>query len=103
MAVELLSGAIAGSDAGDVGPDDVWGHVFVAFSLGMIGDPEQVKARAKGVIDRIEATPTVDGVAPRIPGHRSLMARDRALASGVVEVDRASFDELVELVGTGSP
>ena len=103
MAVELLSGAIAGSDAGDVGPDDVWGHVFVAFSLGMIGDPEQVKARAQGVIDRIAATPTVDGVAPRIPGHRSLMARDRALASGVVEVDRASFDELVDLVGTGSP
>ncbi len=103
MAVELLSGAIAGSDAGDVGVDDVWGHVFVAFSLGMIGDPDQVRARAQEVIDRIVATPTVDGVPPRIPGHRSLVARDRALASGVVEVDEASLAELVDLVGTDNP
>lgn len=99
MAVELLAGAIAGADGGDVGPEGVWGHVFVAFSLAMIDEPDRVRARAQGVIDRIAATPTIDGSPPRIPGHRSLMARDRALARGLVEVDQASFDELVDLVG----
>lgn len=98
LAIELLSGAIAGADAVGVGPDDVWGHVFVAFSLSMIGDPGEIRERSQEILDRFTSTPTSDGTPPRVPGHRSLMARDEALARGTVDVDQASFEELLGLV-----
>ena len=89
----LIAQAVLG-----VGPEDVWGHVFVAFSLSMIGDPGAIRERSQDILDRFTSTPTTDGVPPRVPGHRSLMARDAALARGTVDVDQASFEELLGLV-----
>ena len=101
MVVELLAGAIAGADAVGVGPEDVWGHVFIAFSPSMVGDPQEIEGEAQRILERITAIPTRDGVPPRIPGHRSLETRDEALGRGTVDVDDAVFAELVSLVENG--
>ena len=99
MAVEVMAGALAGSAAAPVGPDDVWGHVFVAFSTGLIGDPAAIQAEASAILDRLRATPMTSNREVRIPGERSLSNRDAALKRGVVEVDEASLHELMDLVG----
>lgn len=99
MAVELMAGALAGAAAAPVESGDVWGHVFVAFSTSMLGDPAEIESEATAILDRIRATPTsaADGV--RIPGERSLEKRDAALDRGFVDVDEATFGELLHLVG----
>ena len=99
MAIEVMAGALAGSAAAPVGPGDVWGHVFVAFSTAMLGDPDQSRAEASAILNRLRATPMVDGAEIRIPGERSLSTRDAAIERGYVEVDDASLRELLDLVG----
>jgi L-2-hydroxycarboxylate dehydrogenase (NAD+) len=99
MAVEVMAGALAGSAAAPVGSDDVWGHVFVAFSSGMLGDSATIGADASAILDRLRATPMASNSEVRIPGERSLSQRDSALERGVVDVDEASLDELLALVG----
>lgn len=98
MMVELLSGVVAGSAAAPVGPSGGWGHVFVAISLASLGDAAQARQRAQGILDRLMAVESREQTTIRIPGHRSLAARDAAIARGTVEVDQAVFDQLVELV-----
>ncbi len=99
MAIEVMAGALAGAAAAPVGPDDVWGHVFVAFSTAMLGDPDAIRAEASGILDRLRATPMDSEAEVRIPGERSLSTRDAAIERGHVEVDEASLDELLHLVG----
>jgi LDH2 family malate/lactate/ureidoglycolate dehydrogenase len=99
MAVELMAGALAGSAAAPVGPDDVWGHVFVAFSLEMLGDPGRIRRDAEAILERLRNAPTAVGSEIRIPGQRSLANRDAALQRGRVDVDSDSLAELLALVG----
>lgn len=99
MAVEVMAGALAGSAAAPVGPSDVWGHVFVAFSTGMLGDPAEIRSTASLILDRVRATPMGPAGEVRVPGERSLSNRDAALERGYVEVDEESLHELLELVG----
>jgi L-2-hydroxycarboxylate dehydrogenase (NAD+) len=100
MAVEVLAGALAGSAAAPAGPDDVWGHVFVAFSTSMLGDPATIRADASAILDRLRATPMASPGEVRIPGERTLTRRDAALERGLVDVDEGSLDELSALVRT---
>jgi LDH2 family malate/lactate/ureidoglycolate dehydrogenase len=99
MAVEVLAGALAGSAAAPVAPGDVWGHVFVAFSVGMLGDASRIEADASAILERLRATPMASNNSVRIPGERSLANRDAAVERGYVEVDEASLEELSNLVG----
>jgi len=98
MAVELLNGALAGADAVGVTSDDSWGHTFMGISLASLGDPDEMRARGQAIVDRILATPTKPGAEMRIPGRRSLEARDAAVARGTVEVDDGAYEKLVGLV-----
>lgn len=99
MAVEVMAGALAGSSAAPVDPGGVWGHVFVAFATAVLGDPGEIQSEASAILDRIRATPTGSAAGVRIPGERSLTNRDTALEQGFVEVDEATFGELLDLVG----
>ena len=99
MAIEVMAGALAGAAAAPAGPGDAWGHVFVAFSTAMLGDPEIIRAEASEILQRLRATPTSPGAEVRIPGERSLSARDTAIERGYVEVDDASLAELLDLIG----
>jgi len=102
MAVEILNGALAGAAAVPVGSEDVWGHVFIAFSLQMLGDPAEIRGAAQAALDRLSAIETQEGRRVRVPGHRTLMARDASLRRGSVEVDASTFHELCRLVGERS-
>lgn len=98
MAVELLNGVLAGADAVGVKPDDSWGHTFMAISLESLGDATDLRGRAQEIVDRIASTPTKPGSEVRIPGHRSLTARDAALERGTVDVEEATLERLRALV-----
>lgn len=89
MLVEILNVALTGAQ-GD--PVD-WGHVFVAFSLSMLGEEEELRQRTEEEIERLRSA------GGRIPGHGSLSQRDEALERGWVEVDDEAFERLVELAG----
>lgn len=89
MLAKILNVALTGA-RGD--PVD-WGHVFVAFSLSMLGDEDEIRQRTEDEIERIRS------VAGRIPGHESLTRRDEALVRGWIEVDDEVFGRLVELAG----
>lgn len=89
MLIEILNVALTGAE-GD--PVD-WGHVFVAFSLSMLGDEEGMKQRTEDEIERMRSA------GGRIPGHRSLANRDEALERGWVEVDDETYQRLVDLAG----
>lgn len=99
MAVEVMAGALAGSAAAPVESTDVWGHVFVAFSSAMLGDPAKIQTDASAIMDRLRKTPMAPNGEVRIPGERTLSNRDAALEQGVVDVDEASLEELLTLVG----
>ena len=99
MAIEVMAGALAGAAAAPVGPEDVWGHVFVAFSTGMLGDPGRIKDEASAILDRLRTTPISPDAEVRIPGRRSLSTREAATERGFVEVDSGSLHELLTLVG----
>lgn len=99
MAVEVMSGALARAAAAPAGPGDVWGHVFVAFSTAMLGDPATIRAEASEILRRLRSTPMASDREVRIPGERSLSTRDAAIGRGYVEVDNASLGELLDLVG----
>lgn len=86
MMVEILNKALTGA-TGDPGD---WGHLFVAFSMSLLGDEGEIRRRAQAEIDRLEAA------GARIPGHRSLAIRDEALALGWVEVDDDAYERLME-------
>jgi LDH2 family malate/lactate/ureidoglycolate dehydrogenase len=101
MMVEVLNRALGGPGIDDDGVLTDWSHVFVGFSVGLMGDGDEVKARAESELRRIASTETVDGSQVRIPGHRGLVARDEALARGTVEVDDDSYARLLELVEAG--
>jgi LDH2 family malate/lactate/ureidoglycolate dehydrogenase len=101
MMVEVLNRALGGPGIDDDGVLTDWSHVFVGFSVGLMGDGDEVKARAESELRRIASTETVDGSQVRIPGHRGLVARDEALARGKVEVDDDSYARLLELVEAG--
>ncbi|MDX1448637.1 MAG: Ldh family oxidoreductase, partial [Acidimicrobiia bacterium] len=98
MAVELLNGVLAGADAVGVGPEDSWGHTFIGISLDSLGDANELRARAQEMVDRIATTPTKSGSEVRIPGSRSLAARDAALERGTIEVEEATLEQLRALV-----
>jgi len=98
MMVQLLSGVFAGSSALPLSAEDDWSHVFIAISLASLGDPDQMKKTAQNLIDRIRSTQTQDGSEVRIPGHQSLSRRDAALASGTVEIDASTFEQLTNLL-----
>lgn len=89
MMIEILNTALTGAE-GD--PVD-WGHVFVAFSLSMLGDEEELRTRAEDDLERMRTT------GARIPGHNSLANRDRALERGWVEVDDDALRRLEEMAG----
>lgn len=89
MLAEILNVALTGA-GGD--PVD-WGHVFVAFSLSLLGDEDEIRQRTEDEIERIR------NVAGRIPGRESLLRRDDSLARGWVEVDDEAFGRLVDLAG----
>jgi LDH2 family malate/lactate/ureidoglycolate dehydrogenase len=99
MGIEVMAGALAGAAAAPVGTGDVWGHVFVAFSTSMLGDPATIRAEASEILQRLRATPMSTGSQVRIPGERSLSARDSAIERGYVDVDDVSLGELLDLVG----
>ncbi len=101
MFIEVVCGALTGSSAAPVSDADDWGHVFVGISLDALGNPQVMRRRAQEIVDRMTAIPTVDGTPIRIPGHRSLAARDEALARGTVDVDDDSYRRLVELIEKG--
>lgn len=102
MMVEVLNRALSGVEIDENGALHDWGQVFIAFSAGMVGELDQIRARASREFDRLRAVETVDGSVVRVPGHRSLQTRDEALARGTVDVDDDSYARLVELVGEGA-
>jgi len=89
LMVEILNKALTGA-TGDPGD---WGHLFVAFSMSLLGDEGDIRRRAQAEIDRLEAG------GARIPGHRSLAIRDEALTLGWVEVDDDAYERLLAAVG----
>lgn len=91
MMVEILNIALTGAE-GD--PVD-WGHLFVAFSLSMLGDEAAIRGRAEAELERLR------NAGARIPGQRSLARRDEALARGWVDVDEESLRRLVALAEDG--
>lgn len=86
--IEVLNTALTGAQ-GD--PVD-WGHLYVAFSLSMLGDENVIRQKAEDQLDRLR------GIGTRIPGHSSLSNRDEALRRGWVEVDDDAYSRLIELV-----
>jgi LDH2 family malate/lactate/ureidoglycolate dehydrogenase len=98
MTVQLLSGVFGGSATLPLGPADDWGHMFIAISLGAIGEPERMRRDAQTLIDRLRATTTRGDAELRIPGHRTLARRDAALARGTVEVDAGTLEQLTRLL-----
>jgi len=89
MTIEILNKALTGA-TGDPGD---WGHVIVAFSVSLLGDETEVTRRAQAEVDRLRAA------GARIPGHRTLAARDEAVARGWVEVDDTAYENLVAAAG----
>lgn len=89
LMVEILNKALTGA-TGDPGD---WGHVFIAFSLALLGDEGQIRRLAQSEIDRLSAA------GARIPGHRTLARRDEALARGWVDVDDDVYRRLMEAAG----
>jgi delta1-piperideine-2-carboxylate reductase len=89
LTVEILNRALTGA-TGDPGD---WGHVFVVFSLGLLGDEDAVRARAQAEVERLREA------GARIPGHQTLANRDAALERGWVEIDDEVFSRLEESVG----
>lgn len=87
MMIQILNTALTGAE-GD--PVD-WGHLFVAFSISMLGDEEKIRRRAEEDLKRLR-----NAGGGRIPGHRSLSSRDEALSRGWVDVDDEAFRRLVE-------
>lgn len=98
MMVEVLNRALSGPGIDENGVLIDWGHVFVAFSIEMLGEADDVKARAQAEFERLSAIETVDGSSVRIPGHRSLRLRDEALQRGTVAVNDEAYAQLVSLV-----
>lgn len=89
MTVEILNKALTGAE-GDPGD---WGHVFVAFSVGLLGDEDEIRGRAQAEVDRLAKA------GARIPGHRTLANRDESLDRGWVEVDDVAYGKLIDAVG----
>ncbi len=89
MLIEILNVALTGAEGH---PADS-GHVFVTFSLSMLGDDDAIRRRIEDEMDRLR------GVGARIPGHRSLSLRDEARARGSVDVDDDVYQRLVDLAG----
>lgn len=102
MLVEVLNRSLTGVGIDGDGMLTDWGHVIVAFSVGMLGDPEEIRERAGAEFDRILATDTIGDSEMRIPGHRTLRTRDETVARGTVEVDDDNYAKLIELVESGS-
>lgn len=99
MMVQILCSVFGGSAALPIRPaEDDWTHVFIAISLEAVGEPDRMLQDAQSLIDRIRATRTRDGAAVRIPGHRTLAARDAALARGTVDVDAGTLEQLTALL-----
>lgn len=92
MMIEILNTALTGAE-GD--PVD-WGHMFVAFSVSLLGDEIEIRRRAENDLERMRAA------GARIPGHNSLANRDEALERGWVDVDDEALSRLVEQAGTRS-
>lgn len=86
LMVEILNKALTGAEGH---PGD-WGHVFVAFSLDLIGEASEIRHRAENELDRLRSA------GARIPGHGSLAARDEALERGWVDVDDDAYRRLEE-------
>ena len=89
LTVEILNRALTGA-TGDPGD---WGHVFVVFSLGLLGDEDEVRSRAQSEVDRLRAG------GARIPGHQTLAKRDQARERGWVDIDEEVFRRLQESLG----
>lgn len=86
LTVEILNRALTGA-TGDPGD---WGHAFVVFSLGLLGDEAAARRRAQSEVERLRAA------GARIPGHQTLANRDAALERGWVEIDDEVYRRLVE-------
>lgn len=89
LMVEILNRALTGAE-GDPGD---WGHVFMAFSLSLLGDVREVGSRVQSEIDRLQEA------GARIPGYRTLAQRDESLHRGWVDVDDDAYAKLVEAAG----
>lgn len=98
MLVEVLNRSLIDVGIDEDGMLTDWGHVIVAFSVGLVGDPDEIRERAGAEFERILGTDMVGDNEVRIPGHRTLHTRDESLARGTVEVDDANYAKLVELV-----
>lgn len=101
MLVEVLNRSVTDVDIDNDGVLTDWGHVIIAFSVEMLGDPDDIRERAGDEFERILRADIVGDNEVRIPGHRTLRTRDEALARGTVEVDDVSYARLVELVERG--
>lgn len=86
LMVEILNRALTGAEGH---PGD-WGHVFMAFSLGVLGSEAEIRRRAEGEVIRLH------GAGARIPGHLTLTTRDEALRRGWVDVDDDAYAKLLE-------
>lgn len=102
MLVEVLNRSVTDVDIDDDGALTDWGHVIIAFSVEMLGDPDDIRERAGAEFERILGADIVGDNEVRIPGHRTLRTRDEALGRGTVEVDDDNYARLVELVERGS-
>lgn len=89
LMVEILNKALTGAQ-GDPGD---WGHVFVAFSVSMLGDESEIRRRASAEVRRLETA------GARIPGGRTLANRDESAARGWVEIEDAALERLRGLAG----
>lgn len=89
LTIEILNRALTGA-TGDPGD---WGHVFVVFSLGLLGDEQEMRGRAQAEVDRLRAA------GARIPGHQTLARRDEARERGWVEIDDEVYRRLLESLG----
>lgn len=88
LTVEILNRALTGA-TGDPGD---WGHVFVVFSIGLLGDEDEVRRSAQAEVERLRAA------GARIPGHQTLANRDESRERGWVEIDDDVYRRLLDAV-----
>lgn len=98
MLVEVLNRSVTDVGIDGDGVLTEWGHVIVAFSVEMLGDPDVIGERVGAELERIMGTDMVGDNEVRIPGRRTLQTRDESLARGTVEIDDDNYAKLIELV-----
>ncbi len=77
------------------GPQEDYGLLLFAFHPDLLRDDGGYESALDGYVAALEAVPALDGAeSPRLPGARSLAARDRRLAEGI-EIEDALWKDLL--------